>query len=152
MFTPFDSAADATQAGFLDDDWQSVPQDQESKTPKDMHGYADRHLIYEGTQVKDEHFEVIRISTDVTASPTWENPSSNGEAAVDPAGNAQSYKGENYINVSYEGADVSDHANIEGHVLEGYQHSRALRTRCTSVRTATIPHRIPSCGRTTPRL
>lgn len=129
VFTAFDSAADATQAGFLDDGWQSVPQDQKSKTPKDMHGYADRHLIYEGTQVKDEHFEVIRISTDVTASPTWENPSSNGEPAVDPAGNAQSYKGENYINVSYEGADVSDHANIEGHVLEGYQLGYTLYKR-----------------------
>lgn len=121
-FKPVSGGTTADDAAYLDENWQSVPQDQASKKPTNLNGYKDRWLIFDGTKVRDEHFEIVRISTDVTLAPTWTDPMISGDKAVDPAGNSQTTPdGEHWVNVSYEGADISDHAVIEGHMLAGYQ-------------------------------
>ena len=76
----------------LPDDW------------KQGDGYERKALIYEGTNVKSEHFEVIRISTDVTGTT-----------------NMHTAKGEHYVDVT-NGADINDHATIEGNLdRDGYR-------------------------------
>ena len=75
----------------LPDDW------------KQGDGYKDTSLLYEGKNVPSERFEVIRISTDVTDT--------NGMHA---------YKDEHYVDVT-NGAQVGDHAAIEGHLIDGYK-------------------------------
>lgn len=66
--------------------------------------YTRKALIYEGTNVKSEHFEVIRISTDVTGTT-----------------NMHTVKGEHYVDVT-NGADINDHATIEGNLdRDGYR-------------------------------
>lgn len=76
----------------LPDDW------------KQGDGYERKALIYEGANVKSEHFEVIRISTDVTGTT-----------------NMHTVKGEHYVDVT-NGADINDHATIEGNLdRDGYR-------------------------------
>ena len=76
----------------LPDDW------------KQGDGYKRNALIYEGTNVKSEHFEEIRISTDVTGTT-----------------NMHTAKGEHYVDVT-NGADINDHATIEGNLdRDGYK-------------------------------
>ena len=110
----------------LDDNWESVPQEDDKTNPdagkNTMHGYHARWLIFDGMQVKDEHFEIVKITTDVTKSQVWSKPQSGDDDAKEPAGNAQQTPdGENWINTSYEGANVQDHADIAGHMLENYK-------------------------------
>lgn len=66
-------------------------------------GYADRWLVFDGRNVDAEKFEVIRIDTDVTGT--------TGMHTVDDA---------HYTDVT-NGADVNDHAIINGYMLDGYQ-------------------------------
>lgn len=80
--------ADST---FLNDDW------------KQGDGYAKQHLIYEGTNVPSEHFEIIRIQTDVSNTA-----------------NMFSYENGHYVDVT-NGADVHDFATIEGKLPAGYK-------------------------------
>ena len=76
----------------LPDDW------------KQGDGYENKALIYEGANVKSEHFEEIRISTDVTGTT-----------------NMHTAKGEHYVDVT-NGADINDHATIEGNLdRDGYR-------------------------------
>ena len=84
-----DVTADAGAA--MPDDW------------KQGDDYAEAPLLYEGTNVESEHFEVIRISTDVTGTA-----------------NVHTANGEHYVDVT-NGADVHDHAVIEGTLPEGYR-------------------------------
>ena len=66
--------------------------------------YAEQALLYEGTNVQSEQFNVIRISTDVTGTA-----------------NMHTAKGEHYVDVT-GGAQVGDYATIEGNLdREGYQ-------------------------------
>lgn len=83
-----DVTADAGAA--MPDDW------------KQGDDYTEAPLLYEGTNVESEHFEVIRISTDVTGTA-----------------NVHTADGEHYVDVT-NGADVHDHAVIEGTLPEGY--------------------------------
>lgn len=131
---PQDAELGQDGAGILDDKWESVPQEEDRTNPsagKDtMHGYHSDWLIFDGLQVRDEHFEIVNISTDVTKSDLWKTPRTDVKPAVEPAGNAQQTPdGENYINVSYEGASVQDHADIKGHMLEGYKLGYTLYRR-----------------------
>lgn len=76
----------------LPDDW------------KQGDGWRRNVLIYEGENVKSEHFEVIRISTDVTGTT-----------------NMHTARGEHYVDVT-NGADINDHATIEGNLdRDGYK-------------------------------
>lgn len=66
--------------------------------------YAQKVLLYEGTNVESERFNVIRISTDVTGTA-----------------NMHTAKGEHYVDVT-DGADINDHAMIEGNLdRDGYR-------------------------------
>lgn len=66
--------------------------------------YAQKVLLYEGTNVESERFNVIRISTDVTGTT-----------------NMHTAKGEHYVDVT-DGADINDHAMIEGDLdRDGYR-------------------------------
>ena len=66
--------------------------------------YAQKVLLYEGTNVESERFNVIRISTDVIGTA-----------------NMHTAKGEHYVDVT-NGADINDHAMIEGDLdRDGYR-------------------------------
>lgn len=81
----------ADEAGPVDDTW------------KQGDGYKQDVLLYEGESVESERFTVIKITTNTKGT--------NGVHTVN---------GENYVDVT-NGADVNDHAVIDGTLPDGYR-------------------------------
>lgn len=77
------------------EDWQ--------QSPHEKAGYAKNELIWDGSDDLKERFNVISIST-----------------SAKDCSSAHEYNGEYYVDVT-QGADVSDHAFIEGEIPQGYR-------------------------------